>query len=86
MKGLCWPKANVLYKAMMVFLKFSGQILKKTIPLQALRFYLNCLNQTYISLKSIMQLTKTFSPDSATFIEKMREKINYGEKLNFCGE
>ncbi len=58
---------------MMGFLKFSGQILKKTIiTLQALRLKLKCLNQTYLSLKSMMQLTMTISPDSASFIEKKR--------------
>jgi hypothetical protein len=56
---------------MMDFLKFSGEISKKSIiTLQALRFKLNCLNQTCISSKSIMQLTKTIFHDSAIFIEE----------------
>ncbi len=60
-------------KVMMVSLKFSDLNLKKTIiTLQALRFKLNCLNQTCVSLKSILQLAKTIFPDSATFIEKYR--------------
>ncbi len=68
-------------KGMMVVLIFSGQILKKTsIPLQTLRLKLNCLNQSCISLKSIMQLTNTNSPDSATFIES--EKVNFVAKKN----
>ncbi len=68
----------------MVFFKFSGQILKKTIiTLQALRFKLNCLNQTCISLKSIMQLTKTIFPDSAIFIEKKRVENQFWRKSEF---
>ena len=48
-------------KVMKAFLIFSGQILKKTIiTLQALRFMLNCLNQTYISSKSMCSLQRLF--------------------------
>ena len=55
------------------FLICAGPILKKTIiTLQALRLKLNCLNQTSISSKSIMKLTKTIFWDSVTFIEKKR--------------
>ncbi len=49
----------------------SVMMVKKTIiTLQALRLKLNSLNQHCISLKLIMQLTKTIHPDSATFIEE----------------
>jgi hypothetical protein len=50
-------------KVMMVFLIISDQIL---------RLKLNSPNQTCISLNSVMQLTKTIFPDSATLIEKKR--------------
>ncbi len=49
---------------------FSGQFLRTIITLQALKFKLNYLNQTWLSLKSIMQLTKTIFPDSASFTKK----------------
>ena len=56
---------------MTVFLIFIGQILEKiVITLQLLRFKQKCLRQRWISSKSIMQLTKTFPPNSAIFIEK----------------
>ncbi len=75
---------------MTVFFNFSGQNLKKTIiTLQALRFKLTYLNQTCLSSKSIMQLTKTFLPDSASFIEKRNLKEGRkltGEKVHGCGE
>jgi hypothetical protein len=71
-------------KGMMGFLKFSGQILKKTIiTLQVLRFMLKCLNQTCLSLKSIMQLTMTISPYSASFIEKKRVENRLWRKSEF---
>jgi hypothetical protein len=67
---------------MMVFFKIWPENSKKTIiTLQALRFKLNCLNQTYISLKSIMQLTKTIFPDSAIFIAKKRVENRFWRKL-----
>ena len=56
---------------MMVFLKIWLENIKKTIlTLQASRLKLNRLDQTCISSKSIMQLTKTIFSDSADFIEK----------------
>ncbi len=68
-KATTWPCSVslnackvLLLKVMMVFLIFSGQILKKAIKiLQALRLKLNSLNQTCISLEStrITQLDKT---------------------------
>ena len=62
----------------------KGKHWKKTIiTLQALRFKLNCLNQTCISLKSIMQLTKTIFPDSAIFIEKKRVENRLWRKSEF---
>ena len=68
-------------------LKFWPENLKKTIiTLQALRFKLNCLNQTCLSLKSIMQLTKTIFPDSVIFIEKKRVENRVWRKSAFCGE
>ena len=84
------------YKVMTFFLIFSGQNLKKVvITLQALRFKQNGLSQTWISSKSIMQITETIFPHSAIFIKKKR--VGYGgkelvmgkfgcrEKVNFCG-
>jgi hypothetical protein len=66
-----------------MFFKVPKKILKKIkitmITLQALRFKLNTLNKTCISLKSIMQLTKPIFLDSATFMEEKRVK-------KFCGE
>jgi hypothetical protein len=60
-------------RVMMVFFKIWPENFKKTIiTLLALRFKLNSLNQTCVSLKSRMQLAKTIFPDSATFIEKKR--------------
>ncbi len=68
----------------MVLFKIWPEILKKAIiTLQALRFKLNCLNQTCISLKSIMQLTKTIFPDSAIFIEKKRVENRLWRKSEF---
>ena len=56
---------------MMDFLIFSGQIWKKSvINLQALRLKLKRLDQTFISSKSKIQLTKTIFSDSDIFIEK----------------
>ena len=43
---------------------------KIVITLQILRFKQNCLSQSWISSKSIMQLTETLPPNSAIFIEK----------------
>ena len=69
---------------MMGFLKFSGQILKKTIiTLQALRFKLKCLNQTCLSLKSIVQRIMTIFPDSASFVEKKRLENRLWRKSEF---
>ncbi len=71
-------------KVMMVFFKILPENLKNTvITLQALRFKLNCLNQTCISLKSIMQLTKTIFPDSAIFIDKKRVENRLWRKSGF---
>ncbi len=72
------------YKVMMVFFKIWPENLKKTIiTLKALRFKLNCLNQTCISLKSIMQLTKTIFPDSAIFFEKKRVENRLWRKSEY---
>jgi hypothetical protein len=69
---------------MTVFFKISGQILKKTvITLQALRFKLKCLNQTCISLNSIMQLARTIFSDSAIFMEKKRVENRLWPKSEF---
>ena len=58
---------------MVVFFKIWPENIKGAfIRLQASRFKLNDLNQTCISLKSILQLTKTIFFDSAIFVEKMR--------------
>ena len=71
-------------KVMKAFLIFSEQILEKTfITRQALRFWLNCLNQTCISLKSIMHLTNTISSDSVIFIEKKRVENRLWAKCEF---
>ena len=51
----------------------------------ALRFRLNCLNQTCTSSKSIMQNTKTICFDSAIFIEKKTVEIRLGKKIIFVG-
>ncbi len=71
-------------KVVTVFFKIPGKILKKTVTtLQALRFKLKCLNQTCISLKSIMQLISTFFSDSATFIENKRVENRLWPKIEF---
>ena len=55
----------------MVFFKIWPENIEKAfITLQALRLKLNCLDQTCISPKSIMQLTKAISFDSVIFIKK----------------
>ncbi len=54
--------------------------------IQALRFKLNYLNQTCLSLKSIMHLTKTIFHDSASFIEKKRVKKWLWRKRNKTSE
>ncbi len=57
----------------MVFFKIRPENFEKTtITLQALSFKPNCLNQACISLKPILQITKTIFPDSATLIEEKR--------------
>jgi hypothetical protein len=69
---------------MMTFFKIWPENLKKPIiTLQVLRFKLKCLNQTCLSLKSIMQLTMTISPDSASFIEKKRVENRLWRKSDF---
>ena len=74
-------------KVMKAFFIFSGQIFKKTIiTLQTWRFKLKSLNQTYISSKSIMQLTKTIFSDSVIFIEKKRVEIQLWQNVNFGGK
>ena len=72
----------------MVFFKIWPENIKKAfITLQELTFKLNCLNQTCISLKSIMQLTTTFFSDSAIFIEKKDcRKSAVGKKRIFVGK
>jgi hypothetical protein len=63
-----------------MILKFSGQILKKTIiTLQALRFKLNCLNQAFLYLKSIMQLSRVLIR-----LPSLRKEGRI-EKKNHCG-
>ena len=78
------------YKVMPVFFIFSGQNwMKIIIFLQAVRFKLNChgLSQTCLSLKSIMQLSKTIFPDSAIFIEKTRvENLLWGKNEFLWGK
>ena len=75
----------------MVFFKIWPENIKKAfITLQALRFKLNSLNQTSISPQStrmIMQLTKTISFDSVTFIAKKTiENLLWAKKVSFCGQ
>ena len=48
----------------------AWEIWKTVITLQILTFKQNCLSQSWISLKSIVQLTKTIFQNSAIFIEK----------------
>ena len=72
---------------MMVLFKIWPENIKKAlITLQALRFKPNSLNQTCISLKSIMQLTKTIFSNSAIFIEKKRVANWLLAKVKFCGQ
>ena len=77
------PTAKERYcrcKVMMVFFKIWPEKFKKPIiTLQVLRFKLKCLNQTCLSLKSIMLL----SPDSASFIEKKRVENRLWRKSEF---
>jgi hypothetical protein len=47
---------------------------------------LNHLNQTCISLKSIIQLTKTIFLESATYIENKRIDNRLWRKSAFCGK
>jgi hypothetical protein len=70
----------------MVFLKFSGQILKRAIKtLQILRLK---LIQTCISSKLIMQFPNTISLDSAIFVKiKLSQwQIDCVEKMENSGE
>ena len=61
------------YQVMMGFFKFWPENIKKAaITLQTLRLKLNRLNETCISSKSIMQLTKTIFSDSAIFAVENR--------------
>ena len=72
---------------MKALLIFSGQIWKKTIlTLQALTLKLRSLNQTCISSKSIIQLTKTTFKDSAVFIENNTVETRLRGKSEFCGQ
>ena len=69
---------------MMVFFKIWHKDIKKAfITLEVLRFKQNSLNQTCISSKSIMQLTKTTFSDSAIFIEKKRVENRLWAKSEF---
>ena len=71
-------------KVMMVFFKLWPENIKKDfIILQALRLKLKRLNQTRISSKSIMQLTKTILFDSAVFIEKKTVENRLRAKREF---
>ena len=71
----------------MFFFKIWPENVKKAfITLQALRFKLNSLNQTCISSKSIMQLTRTIFSDSAIFIEKKRVENRLWAKRKCCGQ
>ena len=54
--------------------------------MQILRFKQNCLSQSWISSKSIMQLTKTIFHNSAIFIEKKWYKIDCGKKWILWGK
>ena len=68
----------------MVFFKIWTENIKKTFTtLQALRFKLSHLNQTWISFKSIMHLTKTIFFDSAIFIEKKTVETRLWAKSEF---
>ena len=61
-----WCSIRGTPAVMKVFFKIWPENIKKAIiTLQALIFKLNMLNETCISSKSIMQLTKTIFPDSA---------------------
>ena len=63
-------KLNIC-KVLTVFFKFWPKKIRKTVvTLQIFRFKQNCLSQSWISSKSIMQLTKTIFQNSAIFIEK----------------
>ena len=74
-------------KVLMVFFTFWPENIKKAfISLQALRLKLNSLNQTCISLKSIMQVTKTIFSYSAIFIEKKTAEDLLWAKSEFFWE
>jgi hypothetical protein len=65
--------AKISCKVMMTFLIFA-EMISIIITLQVLRLRLNSLNQTYLSLKSIMQLTRTTFHDSVAFMKKRVER------------
>ena len=71
-------------RAMLVFFKIWPENIKKAfITLQDLRFNLTSLNQTCISSKSIIQLTKTIFSDSAIFIYETRVENRLWAKSEF---
>ena len=75
-------------KVMMIFFKFCQwpkKIRKTVITLQILRFKQNCLSKSWISLKLIMQLTKTIFQNCAIFIEEKWVENQLWEKVDFCG-
>ena len=73
-------------KVMTIFFKFWPKKIRKTvITLQILRFKQNCLSQSWISSKSIMQLTKTIFQNFANFIEKEWLENRLWGKRGFCG-
>ena len=75
-------------KVMTIFFKFWPKKNRKTaITLLILRFKQNYLSQSWISSKSIMQLTKTIFQNSAIFIEKKWvENRLWGKSAFFWGK
>ena len=75
-------------KVMTIFFKFWPKKIRKTvITLQILKFKQNGLSQSWISSKSIMQLTKTIFQNSAIFIEKKCiENRLWGKSAFFWGK
>ena len=81
-------------KVMTIFFKVWPKKIRKTvITLQILRFKRNWLSQSWISSKSIMELTKSLFQNSVIFIEKKwvenqlwgKSAFLLGKRINSCG-
>ena len=76
-------------KVMTISFKFWPKKIRKTVIISDfadIEIQAKLNSQSWISSKSIMQLTKTIFHNSAIFIEKKMGRKSIVEKVHFCGE